>query len=140
MKQSSGAVTREKYFLVQEPHCLGFREEREWSAEEWMQSEGMDEYNVMNDLWLEVLSFPRSLGPEKDFQRKMQMFFLASYNLDRFRSLVFQGPFLRRFRMDEEVLERIAKDEISLLRFSFEWLKFSLFGEPSPQIRPLSYK
>jgi hypothetical protein len=136
MKIKSGAKTKEKYFVVQEAHCLGFREDREWSVEEWMRSEGMDEYNAMNDLWLEVLSLPRSLGPEKDLQRKMQMFFMASYNLDRFRSFVFEGPFLRRFRIEEELLERMAADEVSLLRFSFEWLKFSLFGEPIPHIRP----
>lgn len=137
MKIRSGAGTRERYFIVQEKHCLGFQEEREWSVEEWMNSEGMDEYNALNDLWLEVLSFPRSLGPESVLQRKMQMFFMASYNLDRFRSFVFQGPFLKRFRLEEGVLEGMAADDVSLLRFSFEWLKFSLFGEPVPHIRPI---
>jgi Fe-S-cluster containining protein len=132
----SGGNTRERYFVVQEAHCLGFQEDREWSVEEWMGSEGMADYNAMNDLWLEVLTFPRSLGPEKDAQRRMQMFFMGSYNLDRFRRFVFEGPLLRRIRIEQERLERMAADEVSLLRFSFEWLKFSLFGEPSPYIKP----
>jgi len=137
MKIRSGPGTRERYFVVQEAHCLGFQEDREWSVEEWMKGEGLDRYNAMNDLWLEVLSFPRSLGPEKDLQRKVQMFFMASYNLDRFRSFVFEGLFLRRFRIEEGLLGRMAKEDETLLRFSFEWLKYSLYGEQVPGIQPV---
>lgn len=128
--------TREKYFLVQESHCRGFEENREWTVDEWMKGEGMSDYNEMNDLWLEVLSLSKSLGAEVNLQRKMQMFFMASYNLDRFRSFVFEGPFLRRFRVEEELLEGMAEEESSLLRFSFHWLKFSLYGEPSAVFKP----
>jgi len=128
--------TREKYFLVQEAHCRGFEENREWTVDEWMKGEGMSDYNEMNDLWLEVLSLSKSLGAEANLQRKMQMFFMASYNLDRFRSFVFEGPFLKRFHVEEEVLERMAADEVSLLRFAYGWLKFSLYGEPSPILQP----
>lgn len=121
---------REKYFIVQEQHCLGFQEEREWATEEWMAGEGMAEYNAMNDLWLEILSFPKSMtGTEKEIQQKVQMFFMGSYNLDRFRSFVLEGPFLKRFAPDREILKGLAEDDVALLRFSFEWLKFSLYGE-----------
>lgn len=121
---------REKYFVVQEKRCRGFLEEREWTVEEWMAGQGMAEYNAMNDLWLEVLTFPRPLsGTEKEVQQKLQMFFMGSYNLDRFRSFVLEGPFLKRFTPSREILEGLALDDVALLRFSLEWLKFSLYGE-----------
>lgn len=121
---------REKYFVVQEQHCLGFQEDREWTTEEWMTGQGMAEYNAMNDLWLEILSFPSPItGTDKEIQQKVQMFFMGSYNLDKFRSFVLEGPFLKRFAPDREILKGLAEDDVALLRFSFEWLKFSLYGE-----------
>jgi len=128
--------TREKYFLVQEAHCRGFEEERVWTIDDWMKGEGMSVYNEMNDLWLEVLSSPKSLGPEKDLPRKLQMFFMASYNLDRFRSFVLESPFLKRFSVEKRVVDEFSSDDTALLRFSFEWLKFSLYGEPSGLFHP----
>jgi uncharacterized protein len=121
---------REKYFLVREKHCMGFLEEREWTVDEWITGEGLAEYNTMNDLWLEILSFPRNMGgTERELQQKIQMFFMGSYNLDRFRSFVLEGPFRKRFAVKEVLLGALAADDVALLRFSFEWLKFSLYGE-----------
>lgn len=129
------ADPKEKYFLVKEAHCLGFQEDHEWTVEEWVNSEGMDEYNTMNDLWLEILSSPKSLGSGKDLERRIQMFVMASYDLDKFRGFIFEGPFLRRFELDQSVRDELRTDDLALLRFAFQWLKFSLFGESSPQIK-----
>jgi uncharacterized protein len=124
-----GGGAEKKYFVVQEAHCLGFLEGREWTVEQWMAGEGMAEYNTMNDLWLEILSYPKNLGgTEKEVERKVQMCFIGSYNLDLFRKLVLKRPFLERFELKRELLGSLATDDVALLRFSFEWLKFSLYG------------
>ena len=128
MKVEQEKEAREKFFLVREEHCLGFREERTWTIEEWTADQGLDEYSAMNDLWLDIISSPRSLGPEKEIHRKTQMFFMASYNLDKFRKFVFESRFLHLFDVDSKVSERLAKDDRELMLFSFKWLKFSLFG------------
>jgi Fe-S-cluster containining protein len=127
--------TREKFFLVDEEHCLGFREDKEWSLEEWMANEGVDEYNAMNDQWLEIVTSQKSLGKKEDIPRKIQMFFMASYNLDRFRRLIFETRFLDLFQVKAEKIEALAVDDVLLMHFAFEWLKFSLFGEKTIQIR-----
>ena len=119
---------REKFFVVREEHCLGFGEERAWTIEEWTADQGLDEYNTMNDLWLEIISSPRSLGPEKEIPRKMQMFSMASYNLDKFRKFVFESRFLQLFDVDSKMIETLAKDDRELIKFAFSWLEFSLFG------------
>lgn len=135
LKVESEKETREKFFLVDEDHCLGFLEDREWSLEEWMASEGVDEYNAMNDPWYEIVTSQKSLGKKEGIPRKLQMFFMASYNLDRFRRLIFETRFFDRFHVKAEKIEALAVDDVLLMHFAFEWLKFSLFGEKTIQIK-----
>ena len=126
---------REKFFLVQEEHCLGFQEDKEWTIEEWMTGEGLDDYNAMNDKWLEILTSPLSLGTGKDAKRKLQMFFMASYNLDRFRTFVFESAFFRLFEVDSDLKDALAADDVMLLHFAMDWLKFSLFGQKTIKMK-----
>ena len=137
MKVAQQKEAREKFFVVREKHCLGFGEERRWTIEEWTADQGLDEYNAMNDSWLEIISSPRSLGPEKELQRKIQMFFMASYNLDKFRKFVFESRFLQLFDVDPKQEQRLAEDDRVLMVFAFGWLKFSLFGLNTMKIKKL---
>ncbi len=130
MKVDQDKEAKEKFFVVREKHCLGFSEERTWSVEEWTADQGLDEYSAVNDLWLEVISSSRSLGPEKEITRKIQMFFMASYNLDKFRKFIFESRFLQLFRIPSERADHLFRDDEELMKFGFEWLKFSLFGIP----------
>ena len=125
---------KEKFFIVQEEHCLGTQEERQWTIEAWLENEGLHEYNAMNDQWLEIITSSKGLGSGNDVTRKIQMFFMASYNLDTFRSFLFNSPFFDRFHVDSGVKEKIASDDKALMLFAFDWLKFSLFGENTLQI------
>ncbi len=119
---------REKFFIVREPHCLGFKEEKSWTLEEWLRHEGVNEYNAMNDQWLEIITSTKDLG-EEDATKKFQMFFMASYNLDKFREFIFKSKFFDLFEIEAELKDRLANDDVDLMKFGFEWLKFSLFGE-----------
>ena len=128
--------TREKYFIVDEDHCLGFQEDKEWTIEEWLKNEGLYEYNVMNDQWLEIITSSKSLGPKEGIPRKIQMFFMASYNLDRFREFVFKSKFFELFDVETDIKERLASDDVSLMKYAFDWLRFSLFGDKTMQVKP----
>jgi hypothetical protein len=127
--------TREKFFIVDEEHCLGFREDREWTLEEWMANEGLDEYNAMNDQWLEIITSRKRLGEKEDIPRKFQMFYMASYNLDVFRRLICETKFFDIFQLKAEKIERLATNDVSLMQFAFDWLKFSLFGEKTIEMK-----
>ena len=135
LKVSAETRAREKYFIVQEAHCLGFKEDKEWTVAAWLQNEGLDEYTAMNDEWLEIITSRKGLGSEAEIPRKMQMFFMASYNLDKFRSFIFNSPFFRLFEVAPDLEKNLAGNDEALMRFSFRWLKFSLFGEPALKIR-----
>jgi hypothetical protein len=64
------------------------------------------------------------------------MFFLVSYNIDKFREFVFESSFLDRYAFDKSVLKRIKDDEIELLKFGLNWLKWLLFKEGDFKMKP----
>ncbi|MGE5841105.1 MAG: YkgJ family cysteine cluster protein [Deltaproteobacteria bacterium] len=125
----------EKYFVVREEHCLGFREPRDWTIEDWVADQGLKEYDTMNSAWLDIVTSSQSLGQEKDIPRKIQMFCMASYNLDSFRSFVFKSKFLDVFDVSPELRDRLASDDEALLAFAMDWLKFSLYGMKTMRLR-----
>lgn len=128
-------IAKEKFFLVREDHCLGFKEEKSWHIDEWLSNEGVDAYNAMNDPWMEIITSRKSLGPQEAIPRKLQMFSMASYNLDAFRRFLFQSRFFDLFQVDAEQKNRLAEDDVALMLFAFDWLKFSLFGEKTIRIK-----
>jgi uncharacterized protein len=91
--------TREIFFTIREDHCLGFHEPKSWSVETWMADQGLVPYNYFNDLWMEIVTHKGSLGAEETISKKLQMFFMASYNLDQFRQFLFKTRFLQRFEI-----------------------------------------
>jgi uncharacterized protein len=125
----------DKFFLVQEPHCLGFREKRPWSLEQWLDHEGLIQYNEMNRKWLEIVGSNKSLGPKETLQKKIQMFFMASYNLDRFREFIFKSRFFEVFELGCDLKENLNYDDSALLELAFYWLKFSLFGDKTMRLK-----
>ena len=129
-KCASAAKTDEEFFfLMKEEGCLGFEEGKEWTVGEWMKNQGVGEYDEFGRLYKELtlhefFESGREVTPEK-----MEMFFIACYNLDRFRNLLFHSTFFDRFKIDDDLRKKIETDDEELLRFGFRWLRFSLFGE-----------
>ena len=112
----------EFYFFVHEPHCLGFKE--------WRKDQGVDIHDEINAEWTDLLVRKRSFPPNMQLtEQTKNMFFLVSYNLDKFREFVFESSFLDRYEIDKSVLKRIKDDEIELLKFGLTWLKWLLFKE-----------
>lgn len=125
---------REKFFIVDESHCLGLQEERPWTLDNWLNHEGVSEYSAMNDQWLEIVTSSKSLGAGNDAARKFQMFFMASYNLDKFRKFIFESRFFDLFEVEAALKEKLSSDDVELMKFAFDWLKFSLFGDKTIQL------
>jgi hypothetical protein len=72
----------------------------------------------------------KNLSPQK-----MEMFFMVCYNIDQFRDFVFQSTFLDKFEVDPKTLEKIKEDDVELLKFGYDWLKFALFGEKTIDVK-----
>ncbi|MBI4720937.1 MAG: YkgJ family cysteine cluster protein [Chitinivibrionia bacterium] len=117
------------YFLLQEDVCKGFGEAKEWTVREWLDNQGIDEY----DEWGEAF---KELTLHKFFEdggilspQKMHMFYTACYDVDAFRRFVFESTLFKRYEVDEDFIDEMRYSEEALLRFAFLWLRFSLFGE-----------
>ncbi len=118
------------YFFINEPHCKGFEEESEWTVDEWRRDQGVDVYDRINAPWTELIVRKRSIPSNiRLTQKTKNMFFTASYDIDRFRRFVFESSFLNLYKVDPETVEKIRADELALLDFSFRWLKWLLFQE-----------
>ena len=119
----------EFYFLMSEDPCDGFKEKGEWTIRSWMKNQGVADYDAMGDLFREISLHPwfrkgGSLNPQQ-----MEMYFLACYDIDRFRSFVFESKFLDKYDVPDDRVEAIRDDDVELLKFAFDWLKTCLFRE-----------
>lgn len=121
------------FFVIQEQHCKGHEERTTWSIARWMDDQGVGCCQEMGELFKQILLNPylssRPLDPAR-----IEMFYMACYDLDKFRDFVFKSRFLDRFVIEPEVVEAVRSDDIELMRFAFRWLRFALFGEMTIEV------
>jgi len=118
------------YFFVNEPHCLGFEEDGQWTVDRWRQDQGVDIHDEINAAWTDLVVRKRSFPPNMKWtEETKRMFFLASYNIDKFRQFVVESSFLNRYDVDSATVEKIREDDIELLRFGMKWIKWLLFKQ-----------
>ncbi len=128
------AVAEEFYFFVKEDHCLGFKENDEWTIRQWRDDQGVDIYDDMNRGWKEIL-FRRNLPGQSLDEKKQKAFYMACYDIDRFRRFVFESKFLDMFDIDEKTIDKIRNDEIELMKFGFAYTKYVLMLEETLKLK-----
>lgn len=126
---------RSFHFLLREDLCKGHNSSRSIKVSEWISNQGLEEYDAMGTPFKELMlhSFWNSeecLTPEQ-----IDMYYMACYDLDRFRRFLFETRFFEMFDVDEDRIEAIRRDDLELLDFATQWLKFSLFKENSMKIK-----
>ena len=133
--KDAGASADEFYFLLKEAGCEGFKETRKWTVDEWMHDQDISEYNDAG-MDFKELTLHRFIREGKNLTpRSVEMFFMACYDLDKFREFVFKSSFLEKFEIDEATRKRIEKDDKELLKFGYRWLRFALFGEKTLTVK-----
>ena len=116
-------------FIAESSRCKGLEEDREWRIGEWLLDQEVVQYDEMNDLFSEITAPLRVQEPGIENPQISKMVFMALYNLDKFREFVFKSTFLDRFEVEPTKIERIKRDDAELLKFSFDWIKFGIFGQ-----------
>jgi len=130
LMHKEGADDEGFYFIVNEPHCRGFEEDQEWTIKEWRKDQGVDVHDDINAEWTDLVVRKRSFPPNiKLTEKAKQLFFMVSYNIDKFRGFVFESTFLERFDVDSDTLEQMKTDDVALLNFGVTWLKEVLFKQ-----------
>jgi Fe-S-cluster containining protein len=134
-KEGAPASESEFYFVMEEGDCQGFVDGKEMTVGDWLVEQGIIEYNEMGEFFKELALHDFFQEGEALPPEKMEMFYTACYNLDRFRRFIFESSFLGHFKIDPETVEAIEKDDVELMKFAFKWLRFSLFNEPLIEVR-----
>ncbi|MBM9537860.1 YkgJ family cysteine cluster protein [Desulfobulbus alkaliphilus] len=124
------------FFLVKEPHCKGHEEPKQWTIGEWRQDQGVDLRDEMNKDWLRLVMRRKSFGHQASLSdAAKRMFFMASTDLDTFRTFIFESSFLDTYEVDAETLAAIREDDVKLMLFSFKYLANTLFGAAGLSIK-----
>jgi Fe-S-cluster containining protein len=122
------------YFLLKEDVCKGHHEPQEQTVRQWLDDQGLDEYDQWGEAFKELTLHEYFENGSVLSPEKMHMLYTACYDLDKFREFVFNSTLLQRFEVDEDFVEEMRYDDEALLRFAFLWLRFSLFGERTVKV------
>jgi hypothetical protein len=67
--------------------------------------------------------------------QNVEMFFMACCDTGKLREFVFKSSFWDKFSVDDETRESLKDDDVELLRFACNWLKFVFFGEKNLTVK-----
>jgi Fe-S-cluster containining protein len=131
MKAVDEATDEMHFLLVKEDHCKGHEEDQMQTIAEYRKDQGVEEYDDLNREWYQIILKKKSTGPAigKPSEMSLQMFFMASYDMDRFRRFVMSDAFIKMYDLTDEEYEQLEKDDIALMKFGFRLMKQVFFGE-----------
>ena len=131
MKESEATSDEAHYFLVREDHCHGHNESRSISLEGYRKEQGVVEYDELNREWYQIILKKRSAGPAvgKPPEISFQLFFMASYDIDRFRRFVLSEAFTKTYVLEEKALSLLKSSDADLMQFGFKLMKQVFFDE-----------
>jgi hypothetical protein len=138
MRRSDEYVDRTAFALVKEKHCLGHFEDRTLSIEQYRAEQGVAEYDEKGRAWRQLVVKRKSAGPTigKPTPVSNQLFFMASYDLDRFRAFVMSPSFNDTYDISPDVMALLIADDEALLDFGLNFLRHVLFNEKFVDERP----
>ena len=138
MRAKDSPTDEDFYFVVKEEHCLGHQEPSTLTVREYRQEQGRRDYDEMTREW-------RADHAEEALQRpdrrqavaeSMDLFYLASYDLDNFRVFVASPFFHDVYDIEPAYFQKLLSDEVELLKFAARYLKQVLFGENTIPEKP----
>ena len=127
---------KEYYSVMDIPFCLGLAEDKVMTVERWKTMQGIPIYLEMENPFKKI-TMNKSLVDKKIINKKIQeMYYMACYDLDRFRRFVFESKFLETFEVDTETVEKIKHDDFELYKFAMRWLEYGLLGQHVLKMKP----
>lgn len=131
MREKDSSEISEHFSLIKEEHCKGHEEDRELSIDAYRDEQGCKEFDDRNRDWYKLILKKKSAGPGvgRPSEMSLQMFFMASYNLDMFRRFVLSDSFRKTYTLQEGFYKAIENDDLILMDFAFQFLRQVLFAE-----------
>jgi hypothetical protein len=97
-------------------------------VEQWLKGQDVDMHNKENDKLMELISLKNRILPGKLEGAQSDIFYLALYDLDEFCAQIFEKDLLKEFTIPDDLLRNIKTDDVALLSFGINWVKYKLFG------------
>jgi Fe-S-cluster containining protein len=121
------------YFRNKEDICKGWEEDYETTVGEYREDQGLVDYDKYNREWMQLILKKKSAGYSigKPSEMSMQLFFMASFDIDRFKRFVTSPAFNKVYLMKPEEIEQVTSDDIALMEFGYVFMRHVLFGEES---------
>jgi hypothetical protein len=118
------------------PFCLGLEADKSLTLAKWIEEQGVPVYQKM-EAPFKTITGNEFLGRNKITNKNIQeMFYMACYDLDRFKRFVLESTFLERFEVEPEVVEKIKEDDVELYYFAMRWLEYGLLGQHVLKVKP----
>ncbi len=133
MRRADENFDTASYALVQEDHCKGHLEEREITIKDYRKEQELEDYDEHGRGWRQLILKMKSAGPSIGTlsKKSLQLFFMACYDLDRFREFVKSEGFSATFDIDEATRRSLYEDDLALLKFGDQLIRQVMFGEES---------
>jgi hypothetical protein len=137
LRRQDESTDRDSYALVKEEHCLGHNEPRPITVDNYRKEQGLVEYDALARGWRQLILKKKSSGPSigKPSVRSRQLFFMACYDIDRFRQFVASDGFNDLYDLPPDAMRKILSDDTELMLFGFRFLMQVLFGDESIPMR-----
>ena len=122
-------------FIAPPSLCLGMHQGTEQTVERYLESQNVALYDENEKLLGRIASNPRFLKTAIQNTKIREMIRMALYDLDQFRKFVLESRFLHIFDVEKETSEKIATDDLELLKFALRWLEFGLVAGETLKMR-----
>lgn len=129
VEQGRGGEMKERFVLIKEPHCLGFKEEPSHTSGEYFEEQGLTEYNRFNDGLTAILHHDKIKQGFRPDRGQLDKYLLALYNLDLFRQEMTDGRIAMKRPLQPAELQGLAGDDEKLLLLGIAWLRQELFDD-----------
>lgn len=128
--RSGDGKTLASLVLLREPHCQGYAAAIEQTAEAYLLSQGLADYNRYNDALLPLVQHPRIQNRSfRPTRHQLDQYMLALYDLDQFRREMAAGRIALQQPLTPSELQGLAGDDAALLLLGVRWLLQEFFGE-----------
>jgi len=133
MRALGKSVDEQHFLMIKEPHCKGHDEDRVITIADYRKEQVVEEFDELNRDFYRIILKKKSTGPTigAPSDMSLQLFFMASYDVDRFRRFVMSDSFKNMYTITDEEFATFEKDDIELMKFGFALMKQVLFGEMS---------
>lgn len=129
-----GEATDEQHFLlIKEDHCKGHEEDNIVTIGDYRKEQKVEEFDELNRDYYRIILKKKSTGPTigAPSDMSLQLFFMASYDVDRFRRFVMSENFIKIYDITDEEYDKLEKDDVELMKFGFDLMRQVFFGELS---------